>query len=507
MKKNIFLIGATVCTLLFSGCDKEFLDVKPQGGQLSPEQLAEAAKKDPSLLNGYVAGLYQTMYATFTGGTTGHDDFGQKGYDIYSDMLAGDMVLAGVTYGWYSGIARYTATKDYTQNAGYMPWRYYYRIIQGANSVMDAMGGDEFEPTDEFQRHIMGQAKAMRAYSYFYLSQFYAPGYGTGQDKYLPIYRSTQVPNQPKATQEEVYNLIVSDLNDAIEYLEDFSRDSKDQIDVTVAKGLLSYALAARGTTADLEMVVELTNDVLVEGGYRITNEAELYGVVVGGKVQNLESGFNNVATPSWMWGMDLTTAQGLDLVSWWGQVDYFTYSYAAAGDRKTIDKGLFDSMPVGDLRKKQFHSTALLPWNKFFDHDRVAMGQRVIETDYVYMRMEEMILLNAEAKARLNRDAEAIDMLKTLMVTRIAPASYADYETYLNGLSGQALEDEILKQIRIEFWGEGKAYLAIKRNKATVTRGSNHLYHAGASFAWDSDELTFEIPQAEVLNNPVLND
>jgi len=494
MKRNIFIIGATVCSLLLSGCEKDFLDVKPSGGQLTPEQLAEAAKKDPSLLNGYIAGLYQNMYATYTGGTTNHTDFGQKGYDIYGDMLAGDMVLAGVTYGWYSDIARYTATKDYTTNTGYMPWRYYYRIIQGANSVMDAMGGDQVVPTEPAQRHIMGQAKAMRAYSYFYLSQFFAPEYGSGQDKFLPIYRDTKVPNQPKATQEEVYNLIVSDLTEAIDYLKDFDRSSKDQIDVTVAQGLLSYALAARGTNADLEKVVELTNDVLTKGGYTITSGNQLVG------------GFNDVSTPSWMWGVDLTVANGLDLVSWWGQVDYFTYSYSAAGDRKTIDASLYASFPAGDARKSQFHSTALLPWNKFYDPDRVAMGQRVIETDYVYMRMEEMILLNAEAKARLNQDALAKDMLRTLMSKRINAANYPAYELYLTGLSGQTLKDEILKQTRIELWGEGKAYLAIKRNKATITRGSNHLYHAGSSFAWNSDELTFEIPQAEVLNNPALN-
>jgi hypothetical protein len=89
---------------------------------------------------------------------------------------------------------------------------------------------------------------------------------------------------------------------------------------------------------------------------------------------------------------------------------------------------------------------------------------------------------------------------LKELLKLRITDYSYVD------ALSGKALQDEIYLQTRIEFWGEGKSYLAMKRNKATITRGSNHLFFAGQSFAYDSDELTFPIPQAEVLNNPNLN-
>ena len=42
------------------------------------------------------------MYTFGVGGTTGHDDFGQKGIDIYTDMLESDMVLAALNYGWYS---------------------------------------------------------------------------------------------------------------------------------------------------------------------------------------------------------------------------------------------------------------------------------------------------------------------------------------------------------------------------------------------------------------------
>lgn len=512
MNKFIYIVSAVALTFCVSSCSDDFLEKKPTE-QISSEQIAEAAKKDPSLLNGNIAGLYSTMYNTGTGGTDlNHDDFGQKSYDIYSDMLSSDMVLGALNYGWYSTVARYSATLDYTTNPAYQPWRYYYRIIFAANGVIDALGGTDAEQTEADQRHIMGQAKAMRAYAYFYLSHFYGLGYGDGSQKILPLYTTTTVPNQPKATAEEVYALIISDLTQAIEYLSDFNRASKDQVDSWVAKGLLAYAYAAKGSTQDLQNVVTLTNDIIDNGGFRLLNEDEVVARFnpATGALVNPESGFNNVAAPSWMWGVDLTIANDLDLVSWWGQVDLYTYSYAWAGDPKVIDNDLYAAIRPDDLRKQQFvdifGDETYWPINKFYAQERTQEmddsewgGQRTITSDYVYMRLEEMYLLNAEAQAKLGQDAAAITRLKELLDVRMADPSYVD------ALGGQALLDEIFLQTRIELWGEGKSYLSLKRNKASVTRGPNHLFFAGETFSYDADELTFPIPQAEVLNNPVL--
>lgn len=509
--KTGFYIASVLALFMLSGCGDDFLDKKPSA-QLSQEQIEEAAKTDLSLLNGYVAGIYANMYKAQTGGTENHDDFGQKGYDIYSDMLSSDMVLGAEIYGWYSEIARYQATKDYTTDPAYQPWRYYYRIIQGANGVIDALGGTDSVQTEPTQRYIMGQAKALRAYGYFYLSQFYSTGFGDGTERILPIYTTTRVPNQPLGTAEQVYNLMENDLTQAIDYLDGFTRTSKDQINASVAKGLLAYVLAARGTTADLQKVVQLTDEIINTGGFRLNTKEEVTAQFDGtGLLINPQSGFNKVSNLSWMWGVDLTLANNLDLVSWWGQVDLFTYSYAWAGDVKVIDNGLYEQIREDDIRKQQFVDVygdgLYLPINKFYASQRTRElsedeigGQRSIIDDYVYMRLEEFYLLNAEANAKLNNESEAKQRLADLLDKRIE-----DY-SYIEALTGQELLDEIYLQTRIELWGEGKAYLSVKRNKLTITRGDNHLFLKGKSFTYDSDELTFPIPQAEVLDNPVLN-
>lgn len=500
MKTKYILPLLIAGSAMFAGCKKDFLEAKPSSEFITPEQLGDAAKQDPALLNGSIAGLYTTMFTDGVGGTTGHDDFGQKGIDIYSDMIASDMVLGALNYGWYSNVARYQSTEDFTRNDAYIPWRYYYRQIFGANMVIDALGGTDAEPAAA-NKSAMGQAKAMRAYGYFYLSQLYAKEYGDGSAKILPVYTTTDATymNAPKSTAKDVWDLMVSDLTQAITYLDGFSRTSKDQVDKNVAKGLLAYVLAARGTQADWQQVATLTQDIMA--AYPATDSTEAVARFdADGKWINPEAGFNNVATPSWMWGVDLTLSQGIDLISWWGQVDVYTYSYAWAGDPKTIDKRLYDAIRPDDIRKRQFHATNLQPRNKFFDPGRKIGGQRQVVTDLVYMRADEFYLLNAEANARLGKETEAKQALKTYLAKRITDL------TYIDALSGQALLNEIYLQTRIELWGEGKSYLAMKRNKATITRGSNHLFFAGESFSYNDEKLTFDIPQAEVLNNPNLN-
>lgn len=472
-------------------CSDDFLEALPTEF-LSAEQIQEAAQNNPDVIKGSLSGIYTLIFETGTGGTTGHDDFGQKGYDIYSDMLCGDMSLSVSTYGWYRSITQFQTTQDFTFQDNYQVWRYYYRIIRSANLVIDAAGGNDAIPELEENKHILGQAKALRAYGYFYLTQFFQNSYDSSQP-ILPIYIDPNVAeNQPKSTATEVFDLIISDLNSAISLLDNFNRSAKNEVNKYVAKALLAYTYAAMGENQNAN---QLTKEIIEQGGFNLMDSWEITG------------GFNDVnATSGWMWGQDITLDNGLDLVSWWGQVDVYTYSYAWAGDAKAIDQSLFNAIDDNDARKEQFNNQPgsyyhLLPTNKFYHDGRVIGGQRNVETDYVYMRIAEMYLLHAETAAKSGDEGSAKETLKMLLSQRLPDASYVD------GLSGQALLNEIYLQTRIELWGEGKSYLAMKRNKATVTRGDNHLSNVGVPISYDDERMTFEIPQSEIQNNPFIND
>ena len=206
------------------------------------------------------------------------------------------------------------------------------------------------------------------------------------------------------------------------------------------------------------------------------------------------------------MWGVDLTTDSGVGLLSWWGQMDYFSYSYAGYGDYKAMDSGLYAQISDDDIRKTQFNtntesSNYLQPWFKFYEPAKQPRGtSTTIVSDLIYMRVAEMYLLHAEAAANLGMDGAAVGALKTVLDERV------DDTSYLTGLGGTALKDEIYLQTRIELWGEGKSYLALKRNKKSILRGDNHLSFVGVSIPYNDERLTFEIPESEILYNPFVS-
>lgn len=513
MRKIFKPIVFTFTAASLLSCSDDYLVEEPTGNEVNIRQINEAAEANPEINGGFITGIYSTMFTTETGGTTSQQDMGQKGYDIYGDMLSGDMALSGSAYGWYRApITQLQSTQDFTQTENYQVWRYYYRVINRSNLVIETILGEP-QPDDEAEldaivaelepvnRHNLGQALAMRAHSYFHLTQFMINDVTTSwTSPTLPIYKVAGLSGNPKSTTEEVYNLMEDDLTRSIELLEEYTRPTKTQVNQPIAQTILAYVLASRKDR--WEDVVTLTDDALG------TTTASLMTADSENDDENsIFGGFNSVNSQGWMWGVDINEDIGLGIVSWWGQVDFYSYGYASIGDPKAMDSNLYNSMQPDDVRREQYFNDPespnyLQPLFKFYDSDRVQFGaSQVVKADYIYMRYAEPLLLNIEALAKSGREGEARTELINFASTRI------DDVSYINNLSGQDLYDEIYNQTRLELWGEGKSYFALKRNEATVVRGDNHLSLVGDPIPWNSEELTFEIPQEAIQDNSNIND
>jgi hypothetical protein len=511
MKKTILnTMWFSVIALLLVSCGDDFLVEEPTGNEPTIKQIGEAGAVNPEINGAFMTGVYSTMFTTGTGGTGSQSDFGQKGFDIYSDMLTGDIALTLSTYGWYrAAITEFQAPLDFTQQENYQGWRYYYRVINRSNLVIETVL-QEPQPEEEADlmaiingltdenRHIVAQAFAMRAHSYFNLTQLYINDVtASWNSPTLPIYVVADLVGNEKSTTEAVYQLIEDDLTRAISLMDDFSRPSKVEIDKPVAETILAYVLASHNDNRWTD-VVALTNSAMSGSPASLMTADDSINGILGG--------FNDVNASGWMWGIDLNVDIGLGLVSWWGQMDAFSYSYAAVGDNKAMDQGLYDSMRADDIRRNQFlddplSTRNLQPLNKFFDSDRIIFGSsQIVKADYIYMRYAEPLLLNIEALYHTN-PAGAKTALKDFAQTRIDDVSYID------ALNGQALLDEIYKQTRLELWGEGKSYYAMKRNKATTVRGDNHLTFVGEPIPWNDERMTLEIPLQEIQDNLFIND
>ena len=479
MKKILTFSILSAVAFNLTACKKDFLNT-------SPTEVVSTAPADVRL-----NGLYLMTYQTGTGGTSGHTDFGQKNVDICTDMLCGDMALLATNYRQYQDIANLKATQQPSDNYNYIPWRYYYRLIYEANKSIAELAN----PKNNSEKYTLAQFRALRGYAYFYLMQIFTTKYEpNSRTNSIPLYTTADIVSKPRVKQSEVYAQIISDLEFAVTNLAGFTRSKKGMIDKYVAEGLLAYTYAAMGNN---QKVAELAQDIVNNSGYPLTTREQIFYDTTTKK----GGGFNDVETKSWMWGVDLITENSFDLISWWGMIDIYTYSYAWAGDGKAMDDKLYAQIRTNDIRKKQFNRD-LLPSNKFFSPDRVIGGQRKISTDYIYMRVDEFYLLAAEALAKLEQDAQAKTIYKKLLKLRYPEATATTDIAYVDALTNAQLQDDIYLNTRIELWGEGKSYFAMKRNHKTIERGSNHVEEKNTTFSYDNPRLTFAIPQNESINN-----
>ncbi|MDO4929946.1 MAG: hypothetical protein Q4E59_02310 [Bacteroidales bacterium] len=70
-------------------------------------------------------------------------------------------------------------------------------------------------------------------------------------------------------------------------------------------------------------------------------------------------------------------------------------------------------------------------------------------------------------------------------------------------------LLEEIYFNWRLEFWGEGKSLLTLKRFEKSMTRPENDYYKsmtAGGAIPYNNARFTFAIPQTELQDNPLMN-
>ncbi|MGA1773890.1 MAG: RagB/SusD family nutrient uptake outer membrane protein, partial [Flavobacteriaceae bacterium] len=442
--KGLLLTAATV--FLFS-CSEEFLEEVPRGSLISAQELGEVGKVNTEIGNATVGGIYTTFYSSGVGGTTRHSDFGVKSNDMNMDMLSGDMVLGAKRYGWWRWNSELTVGEDFVSTENYIPWRFLYRVVNLANLVVDGQGGSDVVPETNAAKALMGQAKAARAWAYFNLVHLYVDDIHQRDKLVLPIYTSS-TENVAKSSLGEIYNLMEKDLTEAISLLSDFQRSAKFEINADIARGVLAYVYAAQNKWQEVKSTTE---EIVLSGKYPIMDRDEVL------------AGFHAVNNhPGIMWGTDITTDNGMNLLSFWGHIDYYSYSYAGVGDPKNINAELYNAMDQTDVRRNQFGSTLFTagpyaPIRKFYREGAAPEFRRFggpssgFTSDLHYMRVAEFWLLHAEAAAEIGDLAAAQTSLKKLLDLRVDNSSYVD------GLSQPELLDEINLQTRIELWGEGK--------------------------------------------------
>ncbi len=494
MKKFIVILAAAA--LLFSSCEKQF-EVQDTSS-LTGSTAAAMVEQDPSFLSSYVNGFY--AYLVEYGGN--HDYFGHAGVGYNLDMMGLDIAING-TLNW----GRYDINHDfgaYNYRRPSMMWTIYFTLIKKCNEVIDFFG--EEDPTNPILKGYLGQAYALRAMSYTYLIQVFQDIVsGTTPSATLradaPAVPIIYAVRDGKSTDEAdavsgrntiavVMEEIERNLALAFPLLEGYDRaGDKNMVNYEVAQGF-----AARYYLTTQQWDKAITAAKAAQNGFGLMTEAGLH------------TGFAEIEESEVMWGFKHNTETQTSYASFHSHLSNENQGYGGIGQSvHCIDASLYAQIPDTDYRKGLFNSAdgdpkapalgGTLPYasRKF--------GNATINDwtlDYLYMRRAEMILIEAEAHARLN-DGQAASTLATLMAARDPFWSDSDVTV-----------DDVLLQRRIELWGEGFEYFDLRRNGLGVNRkydGSNHPASAQYEFPAHTSSWNFQIPMAEMQNNPKITE
>lgn len=525
MNMKIYKISTMVLGgLMLASCS----DIDEQiysGGAFSKEQSQDIVNAIPTRVEATFNGMFtfmgnpaQNWGTRFSSARA--DDFGFIMMALSQDFEGADMIGADNGYNWFSAACEYSSRTPSYANP-YIRYVTPYTLI---GMVKDILATIPEDTEDASLINMKAQAKALRAYSYLSLAPYFQGSYETSKDKpCVPVLSdSVDVTNNPRATVEQVYNVIVEDLTWAIDHLDE-TRSSKAYVNANVAYGLRARAYLAMGKGAEAAADAEKAMQ-----GYEPASIAEVSVPT-----------FCDMEEHNWIWAIDITDDQAnyygyATAPSWLSSLCGDGYG-AACGTTAMINKLLWDKIPATDVRKgwwidENLHSPnwADLTWgtakgdeiaNLVLDDGskvelppytnikfgmKSGVGSTLNNNDWPLMRVEEMILIQAEGYAISGNEAKAKEILTNFVKT------YRDPNYTIP--SGRTLRDEIWFQRRVELWGEGFAVSDARRLNKPIVRfhGPNTTNYADAfqfNIAADDGWLNMRFPQSEKDNNSAIVD
>lgn len=521
MNKITLYIGAVALAVLPTSCIQEFS--AQQNGYITTDQAANA----PGAYDNFVSAIMDNNNGQFLFGSADHyaNDFGYSSFMLERDVMGNDMVPWGGSHNWFTSWYECSYTLGNTYLTCQYPWTFYYKQIKSCNDVIKMAG----ENPDEAKISGAGIAYAMRALYYLELAQMFAPEtYGVNKEaQTVPIITDKTdlaiASNNPLATNEKMYEFILSDLDMAEKYLADYKRPNKYTPDLSVV-----YGLKARAYLVMCDWANATTYARKAMAGYEVLT-AEQY--------TDRNHGFNDATYGnSWMMAIEVKATDPCQTVndgdnSWgtWMICEFPSGAtglgyYNAYGACNIMDRHLYETVPATDCRKKCYLDFAidemetedevLAALAEYSDVPEYLFGTGLAQeqfgglplkfrskngnhdnpqyvgwcVDIPMMRVEEMKLIEAEAVGMQN-EGEGKALLEAFAKTRDPQYVYGQHNEPYYNYQTPAFQNEVWWQRRIEFWGEGLATFDIKRLGKGIIRsyaGTNHI----EGYRWNVDQV-----------------
>lgn len=394
-------------------------------------------------------------------------------------------------------------------------WNGLYSVIAQCNLTLDKVPG--INPMDAVRKaQILGEARFLRAWSYFYLVRLYGdvplitvPQSATSADFY-----------PPRTASEQVYKLITDDLTAAeaagLPWKDASGRVNKGAVKALLAKVYLTMAgFPLNKGAAYYKLAGDKALEIITQSGISLFPayadlhslsqenkeehmfEIQYLATVAGNPMQQLLlPNFKNVSAYSDEVGSTVPTTQ-------------FYQSYEAEDLRAKDREGFFYTSYYDG------GNGALKPLNApyIFKHfDIIANGTLGVagttqsDLNWPQIRYAEVLLVYAEAQNRADGTANAQAYTALNAIRQRAQLSP------LAGLSQTAFEEAVWRERWHELCYEGITWFDMVRLRKVYNESTNgfenfsgHKFPDNPSLVLADKNLLFPLPTAEMRNNPNL--
>ena len=454
--KMKYIISLGFCALLSVSCKKELLTPVPQ------TSITDATAFDsPERVLNQARSLYQALKnGNFYGGR----------FQVYGDIRADDFI--NETTNGVTGFDVWNLNPLGTsQNSVKNLWSQAYFTINLCNLFIDGMATKGTAVVGgALSNNYLGEARLIRALSYYSLLQLYARPYadGSGSKPGLPLrltgIKGSGYSDLARSTVAEVYTQILNDLNFA-----------ETNLPLTNATAELNTTRAHRNTAIALKTRVYLSMQnytAVITEGNKLASQSTAPFKALTGVADSLQPNITTIfgagaiynSTES-IFSLPMTSTAG-DNPGTQNQLGfYFVRNGASLGTAEY-------SMNVnGILANPNWSATDVRKTSLVYTN--VSTGKKFVSKyqspspylDYApVIRYAEVMLNLAEALARTNTGVDA----KALALVN-AVRKRSDPATTITAANQQALIDAIMLERRIEFLGEGLRNNDIMRLLQTI--------------------------------------
>lgn len=440
------LLAIFILFVSASSCDN-YLDLRPQDGIVRDEFWQ--TKED---IQAAVIGIYSSLLNS----PPGVNDLTMTQYLFMHGELRGGMVVEGLNV---TEDQRDIMETNVLPSNGLTDWAAFYRTINYCNTVIDLAPGVKTQDptlTQTQLNNFLAEALAIRAYLYFTLARTF---------KDVPLKLTATLSDQdnfqlPTAPQSEVFAQVIKDLKLAEEYaIEDYGNIASNKGRVT------KYTVNAMQADVYLwaekyQEALDATNKVVNSNKFKlvVTNSFAIFFNTIFAKGNSTESIFE----------FQYTTANLGPFYSIFYQRPQFK-AYALIMDEVY---GYDANDPIGRRDFRGNYASLIGATGEIYkftgldNEERKALQDS--DTHWFVYRYADVLLMQAEAMARLGQGKDAITIITNLRSNRkaLVETEMTPGEADTNGII-----DYILAERAREFAFEGKRWYDILR----IARANNY--------------------------------